>query len=152
MTTAPKLQMVCPQCQAINRVPVARLGDRPACGKCHHALAAGEPVAVDDQGFQRFVANSDLPVVVDFWAPWCGPCRQFAPVFSQAAAQAATRAVFIKLDTEACPTTAAQFQIRSIPTLMVMQRGRELARLSGALPPAQFQQWLEQNLPGPEGA
>jgi thioredoxin 2 len=142
-----KLQIVCPDCRALNRVPEAKLGDRPLCGKCRHPLLGGEPVTASDGNFNRFIQHSDLPVVVDFWATWCGPCLQFAPVFSAAAGDLAHRAVFLKLDTEANPQTAARFQIRSIPTLMVFHRGRELGRLSGALPPAQFRQWLEQHLP-----
>lgn len=147
MTSDQKLQLVCPACGAVNRVPAAKLGDRPLCGKCRHTLTAGEPVNAGDGDFNRFIQRSDLPVVVDFWATWCGPCVQFAPVFSAAAAEMATRALFLKLDTEANPQTAARFQIRSIPTLMVFHRGRELGRLSGALPPQQFRQWLEQHLP-----
>jgi thioredoxin 2 len=144
---ATPLQLVCPACMAVNRVPAARLGDLPVCGKCRGGLARGEPVTASDGNFSRFIQRSDLPLVVDFWAPWCGPCVQFAPVFSAAAGDLATRVVFLKLDTEANPQTAAHFQIRSIPTLMVFHRGRELARLSGALPPQQFRQWLDEQLP-----
>ncbi|WOJ92224.1 thioredoxin TrxC [Congregibacter variabilis] len=141
------LEIICPDCTAVNRVPRAKLGDRPICGKCRKRLVDGEPIIGSDSNFSRFIQRSDLPVVVDFWARWCGPCVQFAPVFSAAAADMATRALFLKLDTEANPATAARFQIRSIPTLMVFHRGAELARLSGALPPAQFRQWLDQQLP-----
>jgi thioredoxin 2 len=146
MSSNPRLQLVCPACAAVNRVPAAKLGDRPLCGKCRQALIRGEPVTASDGNFDRFIQHSDLPVVVDFWATWCGPCVQFAPVFSAAAGELTTRALFLKLDTEANPQSAARFQIRSIPTLMVFQRGRELGRTSGALPPAQFRQWLEQYL------
>jgi thioredoxin 2 len=141
------LQIVCPACTAVNRVPGDRLGSGPICGKCRKPLTGGEPVTGSDGNFSRFIERSDLPVVVDFWATWCGPCIQFAPVFSAAASDLATRAVFLKLDTESNPQTAARFQIRSIPTLMVFHRGRELGRLAGALPPQQFRQWLDQHLP-----
>lgn len=145
------LQIVCPACNAVNRVPGDRLGAGPICGKCRKPLAGGEPVTGGDGNFSRFIERSDLPIVVDFWATWCGPCVQFAPVFSAAASDMAGRAVFLKLDTESNPQTAARFQIRSIPTLMVFHRGRELGRLAGALPPQQFRQWLDQHLPDPMG-
>ncbi|WP_346836486.1 thioredoxin TrxC [Microbulbifer sp. SAOS-129_SWC] len=143
------LQIVCPACGAINRVPDSKLGDRPLCGKCRARLLAASPVDTGDLNFRRFVDRSDLPLVVDCWASWCGPCQQFAPVFSQVAAEMATWAVFLKLDTEANPQTATQLQIRSIPTLLVFRGGREVARLSGALPKAQFEQWLLQQLRTP---
>lgn len=107
-----------------------------------------EPVSAGDRNFSRFINKTGLPVAVDFWAPWCGPCQQFAPVFSEVAAEMATRAVFVKLDTQANPATAASYQIRSIPTLALFYRGREVTRLSGALPKAAFEQWLQQQLSG----
>ncbi|KUJ84660.1 thioredoxin TrxC [Microbulbifer flavimaris] len=146
MTDSAPLQIVCPACNAVNRVPGHRLGDRPVCGKCRSPLLGGHPVNATDQNFSRFIEKSDLPVVVDFWATWCGPCQQFAPVFSQVSGEMATNAVFVKVDTQANQQAAAQYQIRSIPTLMIFHRGRELARLSGALPKPQFQQWLHQQL------
>ncbi|MEZ5569918.1 MAG: thioredoxin TrxC [Halioglobus sp.] len=141
------LQLVCPACLARNRVPAAKLGEGPLCGKCRKPLLAGMPVNASDASFARFIELSDLPVVVDFWASWCGPCVQFAPVFSATAGAMATRALFLKLDTEANPQTAGRFQIRSIPTLMIFHRGRELGRIAGALPQQQFRQWLDQQLP-----
>lgn len=142
------LQLSCPGCGAINRVPEAKLADGPVCGKCRAALLNGAVINAGDGNFTRFIQKDSLPVVVDFWAPWCGPCRSFAPVYEAVAAAQPARARFLKLDTQANPNTAAQFQIRSIPTLMVFHHGREVARLSGALPRPQFEQWLDQQLAG----
>lgn len=136
------LLLACPACSALNRVPAARLGERPTCGKCHAPLFAGKPVAVDDASFERVVLRSGIPVVVDFWAAWCGPCRAFAPVFEQAARELEPRVRLAKLDTEAAPATASRFGIRSIPTLALFRDGNEVTRRSGALPPAQFLAWV----------
>lgn len=144
--TAQTLQLVCPHCSALNRVPAQKLGDHPSCGKCHDPLISGHPVNVTDQNFSRFLEKNDLPLIVDFWANWCGPCKNFAPVFSQVASEMSTQVTFGKLDTEAQQYTASRYQIRSIPTLMLFHHGREIARLSGALPKPQFTQWLKQQL------
>lgn len=144
--TDSSFQIVCPDCSAINRVPNAKLNDHPLCGKCKKGLLPGHPVTANDQDFSRFIEKNDLPVVVDFWATWCGPCQQFAPVFSQVAAEMATQACFVKLDTENNQMAANRYQIRSIPTLMIFHHGKEIARLSGALPKTQFKQWLQQYL------
>ena len=140
------VQIVCPSCHVINRVPRLKLNDHPLCGKCKNGLLSSHPIIANDQNFSRFIEKNDLPVVVDFWASWCGPCQQFAPVFSQISDEMATQACFVKLDTENNQITASRYQIRSIPTLMIFHHGKEIARLSGALPKAQFKQWLQQNL------
>ncbi len=140
------IELTCPSCGAIDRVPEDRLDSHPVCGKCKTRLLNGQPLAASDASFQRLVDRNGLPLVLDFWASWCGPCQQFAPTFQASAADFATRARFIKIDTQACPQTAARFQIRSIPTLMIVSNGKEITRLSGALPKAQFDQWLEQHL------
>lgn len=139
-------QIVCPNCSAINRVPSSKLNAHPLCGKCRQGLLSEHPIIANDQNFSRFIEKNDLPVVVDFWASWCGPCQQFAPVFSQVSHEMATQACFIKLDTESNQMIANRYQIRSIPTLMIFHHGKEIARLSGALPKTQFKQWLQQYL------
>lgn len=140
------IELTCPSCGAINRVPEERLQQRPVCGKCKNVLLNGQPLVATDASFQRLLDRNGLPLVLDFWASWCGPCQQFAPTFQACAADFVTQARFIKVDTEACPQTAARFQIRSIPTLMIVKNGKEVTRLSGALPKAQFVQWLNQQL------
>ena len=143
--TSARTQMVCPHCGATNRIPTERLGDDPVCGRCQQALLDGHPLALSDANFDKVVAGSGLPVVVDFWAPWCGPCRMMAPQFETAAAQA-PGVRFVKVDTEACPQTAARLGIRSIPTLALFQGGREIARQSGAMPAAELLRWLQSHL------
>jgi thioredoxin 2 len=140
-----ELLLACPHCAARNRVNSARLNDAPSCGKCGKALTEGAPLALDDTSFGAFIAASERPVVVDFWAAWCGPCRGFAPVFAASAARH-PELVFVKIDTDANPQLSAQLAIRSIPTLAVFRGGQPVQRQSGALPAAQFEQWLLQAL------
>jgi thioredoxin 2 len=140
------MELVCPDCTAVNRVPDDRLAEQPKCGKCGAPLLPGRPIELSTTGFEKFLSRSGLPVVVDFWAPWCGPCRSFAPVFSQAAADLNTHYRFAKVNTEAEQSLAAQYGIRSIPTLAIFRNGRELTRLTGALDAANLRRWLEQNI------
>ncbi|TKA92583.1 thioredoxin TrxC [Halopseudomonas bauzanensis] len=140
------MTLACPHCHRRNRLPAERLDQAPRCGACKEALFIGAPVDLGGANFNAH-ANADLPLVVDFWASWCGPCQQFAPVFAQAAGNIEPRARLAKVDTEAAQELAARFAIRSIPTLLIMHRGKEVARLNGALPPSDFQRWLDGNLP-----
>ena len=132
------LHIACAHCGATNRVPAARLAEDPTCGRCGQALLAGEPVELTDANFEAVVGKTDLPVVVDFWAPWCGPCRMMAPAFEQAAAQLKGRALLVKVNSDDNPHTASRFAVRSIPTLVKLDHGRELSRRSGALPAGQI--------------
>lgn len=136
----------CPHCQRKNRLEPNRLSAAPVCGACKQPLFTGQPSAVDAAGFARH-ASADLPLVIDFWAAWCGPCRQFAPTFSQSCGQHEPRARFLKVDTEAAPDLAARFGIRSIPTLLIFHQGKEVARVNGALPAGEFDRWLRNQLP-----
>ena len=135
--------LACPQCHRKNRIDEARLTESPRCGVCKSALFNGEPLAMDNSMFNAH-ASADLPLVVDFWAPWCGPCRQFAPVFEKAAAELEPRVRLAKVNTEEQQALAARFSIRSIPTLLIMRGGKEIARVAGAMPPSQFSQWVKQ--------
>lgn len=135
------LKVACPACHALNRVPAARLQDAPVCGRCKQPLFAAHPIALDTAGFERHAMQSDLPVMVDFWAPWCAPCRMMAPQFEAAARELEPGFRLAKVDTEAQPELGARFDIRSIPTLALFQGGREIARRSGAMGAADIVRW-----------
>ncbi len=135
------MQIVCAQCNAKNRVAESDLGKQLNCGRCKVELLPEHPVILTDASFQGYIAGTELPIVVDFWAPWCGPCRMMAPQFEQAA-QVMRNVVFAKLDTEANPHTGTALGIRSIPTLAMFLGGREVARVSGARSSAELQRWI----------
>lgn len=137
--------IACGHCAGLNRVPAAKIAAAPVCGKCKQPLFKGVPVDVTSANFANLAEKSELPIVLDFWASWCGPCLNFAPVFSQAAAELEPGFRFGKVNTEQQQSLAGRFQIRSIPTLMLIQQGQIIAQLSGALPKQQFYQWLQQH-------
>jgi thioredoxin 2 len=139
------MQLVCPACLALNRVPRERLADGPVCGKCRMSLRPHAPLALNQRSFDRYVGAGDLPVLVDFWAGWCAPCRMLAPVLEDVARRRSDLRI-AKLDTEAEQAIAARFAIRSIPTMVLVLRGREIARLSGAVSAAALMDWLDQAL------
>ena len=138
-----KKHIVCPHCSATNRIPASRLSDGAKCGKCKKALFVGRPINLTAGNFAKHIVNSDIPVVVDFWAPWCGPCTSMAPAYTQAAAQLEPNYRLVKVDTEAEQTLGSQYNIRSIPTIAIFKDGKEVARQAGAMSAGDIVSWVK---------
>ena len=139
------MNLVCPNCATTNRVPDERLQDQPVCGRCSEKLMPAHPVELTDETFPRYIANTGLPVLVDFWADWCAPCRMMAPHFANAATQL-PGVRFAKIDSDASPQTSAANDIASIPTLILYRGGKEVARQSGAMPAGELVRWVQGEL------
>ena len=141
------LKVACPHCHALNRVPAQRLDEAPTCGRCRKPLFEGHPVALGVDSFTAHQARSDLPLLVDFWAPWCQPCLMMAPNFEAAAGELEPHVRLAKVDTQSEPTLGQQFGIRSIPTMVLFVRGQEIARQAGAMGALDIIRWTQANLP-----
>jgi thioredoxin 2 len=138
--------IVCPQCSAVNRIPTNRLGDAPKCGRCHQALFSGRPIELGSTSFDKHLSRNGIPILVDFWAPWCAPCKAMAPQFEQAARQLEPKVRLAKVNTEAEQMIGARFNIRSIPTLALFRDGQEVARQPGAMGAADIVRWTQAHL------
>jgi thioredoxin 2 len=137
--------IVCPGCEAVNRVPAGKNASAAKCGRCHRPLFTGKPVSAAAKNFAKLIGSNDIPVLVDFWAEWCGPCKMMAPIFEQVAAEFEPRIRFLKVDTEAEQALAAQYNIRSIPTMMLFRKGAVIAQRAGATNAQGLRNWLRQH-------
>jgi len=142
---AERRHIVCPNCAAVNRVPAEKSAKGAKCGRCHQKLFSGYPASATAETFAKHIQQNDVPVLVDFWAEWCGPCRAMAPVYERAAAEFEPAIRFLKVDTEREQQLAAQYNIRSIPTLMLFRDGAVVAQQAGALDGRTLRAWLKQH-------
>lgn len=140
------LHVVCPHCHSTNRLPAAKINDQPNCGKCGNSLFAGKPLQLTAATWEKHINRNDIPVVVDFWASWCGPCKMMTPVFAEAAGQLEPRVRLAKVNTEEERELAGRFGIRSIPTLVIFKNGREVIRQPGAMDLAALLKWVQSNI------
>lgn len=140
------LHVVCPHCHSTNRLPAAKINDQPNCGKCGNSLFAGKPLQLTAATWEKHINRNDIPVVVDFWASWCGPCKMMTPVFAEAAGQLEPRVRLAKVNTEEERELAGRFGIRSIPTLVIFKNGREVIRQPGAMDLAALRKWVQSNI------
>jgi thioredoxin 2 len=144
MNTTTTLHIVCPHCHAANRVPESRMHDQPNCGVCHKPLFTAHPLELTDENFQRHIDVSEIPVLVDFWAPWCGPCKMMAPVLELAARELEPQMRVVKVNSDDNPKASVRNRIRSIPTLILFKKGEEVKRISGAMELRELRRWLDQ--------
>jgi len=140
------LHVVCPNCDGVNRVPAARLGQQPNCGQCHRSLFTAHPVELTQASFARHISRSDIPVLVDFWAPWCGPCKTMAPHFARAAQLLEPGVRLAKVDTDTAPGIGSRYGIRSIPTLILFHGGREVVRQAGMMGTQDIVRWVQAHI------
>lgn len=143
--SGPVKHIVCPACERVNRIPSGKDARKAKCGNCHQPLFTGRPVSVSSKNFTTHIEQNDIPVVVDFWAQWCGPCKAMAPVYERLAAEFEPEIRFLKVDTEAEPELSARYNIRSIPTLMLFRNGKVIAQQAGALGQEALRSWLRRN-------